>query len=107
LDANRNPIYKSGIQSSIYKLFEENYAKPPASAGILRTHEETFEPAHKVLSVNEKLRFPDSFRVSDGKPYNANRYWKEILLPNYTVSEIVTVPIIRYMREIFKHEWKK
>jgi predicted ATP-dependent endonuclease of OLD family len=97
---NLNPIYDSGIQKTVSTLCEES-----ESAGLLRTFTPTFEPAHRDSSVPIKLRLPE-YPISDGKPYNANLYWKEILATQYGASaEIERVPIIRYVKEILAHTW--
>ncbi len=104
LDEKNNPIYENGIQATIYKLFMASY-QSSSPAGILRMHNHTFEPAHKATTIDSDLKLPDNFNSSDGKPYNANRYWKEVLLPNYNKKETASVPIIKYMREIIAHKW--
>ena len=98
-DRKGNPMFESGIQKSICSLLNGN-----SSAGLLRVHNKTFEPAHKDDSVFGKLRLPE-YPECDGKPFNANKYWKDILEQNYLIKEIYTVPIIKNVKEILGYKW--
>jgi len=64
-------------------------------------HNPTFEPAHQNDEVSESLRFEE--KTNFGKPYNANLYWKTVLQLNINKTEINTVPIIRYLRQIINN----
>lgn len=96
-------IFDSGIQKSIYEQFKSDKQKVGFLSGLFNVHNETFEPAHKSDSIPKHLRMPDDYIYSDGKPYNANRYWKEILQPNITEKEIDEVPIIKFIRMIIEN----
>lgn len=100
-DQNYNPIFKTHIQGTIYNQLIEDYALGDFTPGILRVHSTTFEPAHTASSIPEKLRFKEAeYSSSDGKPFNANKYWREVLQPNLEHPDIQTVPIIQYITEI-------
>ncbi|TCP25143.1 putative ATP-dependent endonuclease of OLD family [Tenacibaculum skagerrakense] len=99
-DENGLPIFDSGIQKTIYTQFSSDYIKENYETGLFLLHRTTFEPAHQDVNVNEDLRYPDDYNVSDGKPYNANLYWKNKLQPNLDRKEILSVPIIKYIRDI-------
>jgi len=95
-DDDGNPIFSSGIQKSISDQFQSDIKN--GNTGVLRCHNETFEPAHKAETIPENLRMGTA--TSKGKPYDANIYWKEILYPNIDSDDINKVPIILYLREI-------
>lgn len=100
-DQNYNPIFTTHIQGTIYNQLIEDYALGDFIPGILRVHSTTFEPAHTDSSIPEKLRFKEAeYSSSDGKPFNANKYWREVLQPNLNDSNIQAVPIIKYISEI-------
>lgn len=99
-DEKGNSVYDSGIQRSISELFVGN-----STAGLLRVHSDTFESAHQQSSVSEDLRYPTNYVASQGKPFNANRYWKEVLAPRYEDAEIGGVPIVRFTKDISNYEW--
>jgi len=99
-DSDGNPLFDSGIQKSISEQFQLDIEN--GKVGIFRCHNETFEPAHRASTIPEPLRMPDS--SSYGKPFDANKYWKDILQPNLRSDDIAYVPIISFMREITKHE---
>jgi len=98
-DVKTNPVFTSGIQGSIYSEFLVS-----KTAGLLRVHEDTFEPAHQVGSIHETLRLPD-YKGNAGKPFCANKYWEEVLSPNYENTNIEQVPIVKYVKEILSHSW--
>lgn len=102
-DSAGNPIFTAGIQKSISEQIQSDLKD--GKAGILRCHNETFEPAHRASSIPDKLRMPDS--TSYGKPFDANKYWKDILQPNLQLDEISKVPIISFMREITGYKEKE
>ncbi len=99
-DSDGNPIFDSGIQKSISDQFHTDHGN--GKVGVLRCHDTTFEPAHRADTIPEKLRMPDS--SSSGKPFDANKYWKDILHPNLKEESIAQVPIIAILRSITNHE---
>lgn len=104
VDTEKNPILKKNIQGSIYTQLAEDYKKENYTTGLLRVHKTTFEPAHKHTSIPEKLRFiyddASLYPNKNGKPMNANLYWKNILQKNLSDPDISKVPIIKYLKEI-------
>ena len=105
LDAFGNTSFEGGIQKSIYSEHLLNCNNNPKVGGLLRTHTTTFEVAHAHADVNNALRYPDNYLVSHGKPFNANKYWLEILEPNFNEDFIDTAPIILHTKEIIKFTW--
>lgn len=97
------PVFDSGIQKSIYNQCKLDYEKENYVIGLFQLHSITFEPAHQNENIKSDLRYPDLYNVSDGKPYNANLYWKNILEPNLEIDEIKDVPIIKFIRNIINH----
>lgn len=93
----------TGIQKSIYDQFRLDYQKEDYRCGLFQINEPTFEPAHQNDNIVEILRYSNLYQSVDGKPYNANLYWKEILQPNLLKEEINQVPIIRYLKNITNH----
>ena len=94
------PIFSSGIQKSIYTQFKMDKQIEDYKSGLMQFHNETFEPAHKSTSIPKHLRLPDSYNDSDGKPFNANQYWKEVLSPNINDNDIELVPIVKFIKNI-------
>lgn len=103
-DNFNNPTFSEGIQRSIYEEHLENCNFNPRIGGLLRVHETTFEPAHQSPAVVEALRLPQYENIS-GKPLNANKYWTDIIEPNFDHENILSVPIVNYMYEILGFEW--
>ncbi|CEP35287.1 ATP-dependent endonuclease of the OLD family-like protein [Halomonas sp. R57-5] len=95
-DNTGNPRFDSGIQKSISDQFGLDLAS--GISRVLRCHETTFEPAHRDNSIPTHLRMPDG--TSQGKPGDANKYWKDVLLPNLNDPNIDSVPIISAMNAI-------
>lgn len=95
--------FQKGIQKSIYSQFRLDKQKADYNSGLFLINSPTFEPAHQNKEIPEQLRFPNSYNVSDGKPYNANRYWKDILQPNIKDLNIEKVPIISYIKLIINN----
>lgn len=95
--------FDSGIQRSIYEQFKDDKQKEEYLTGLFEVHNNTFEPAHRKEEIPEYLRMPNTYNESDGKPYNANRYWKEVLQPNILDKQIDKVPIINYIKMIVKN----
>jgi hypothetical protein len=96
-------IFDKGIQKSIYEQFNLDYTKMGYSCGLFQIHEITFEPAHKDNSIPEELKYSEDFNDSDGKPFNANLFWKNILQPNLDHKDILKVPIINFMKNIIEY----
>jgi len=105
LDTFENPSFTVSIQKSIYEEHLLNCANDPRVGGLLRIHDTTFEVAHKQEKIPALLRYPDSYLENHGKPFNANKYWSEILSPNFEDNLIDTVPIISHLKEIIKFGW--
>lgn len=102
-DSNNLPVFSSGIQGSIYDQFSSDYSIEGYSSGLFQLHKTTFEPAHQSDSVPSKLQYPSTLNISDGKPYNANEYWKTVLQPNLSDNEIEKVPIVLFTKNILQH----
>ncbi|MBL7559853.1 AAA family ATPase [Olleya sp. YSTF-M6] len=102
VDENSLPIFDSGIQKSIYEQCKTDYLRDNYQLGLFQLHSTTFEPAHQHEDLNKELKYPN-YNVSDGKPYNANLYWKDILSPNLNHKDINSVPIIKYLKNIVEH----
>lgn len=100
IDQHGLPKFNSGIQKSIYTQFKIDKEIEDYNSGLLLVHNTTFEPAHKKDEIPEELRLPNNYNDSDGKPYNANRYWKEILSKKLTTDGIDLVPIIKHSKDI-------
>ncbi|MBD3341884.1 MAG: AAA family ATPase [Candidatus Lokiarchaeota archaeon] len=100
-DGNGNPNFNANIQGSISKQFNLDKAKDIPNTGIFRVHHPTFEPAHQADEIADFLKFEE--KTPYGKPYNANLYWRDILLPHLASPEIEIVPIIKYLREIISN----
>lgn len=96
-DESGNPKFENGIQKSISNKFHEDITQNDNN-GILRYHHVTFEPAHQIEDIPDILRMPDS--TNNGKPYDANIYWKNYLQPNLSNKDINKVPIISHLKEI-------
>lgn len=95
--------FETGIQKSIYQQFKLDYEKADYSCGLFQVNKKTFEPAHQSSDIPEYLRYRQDYSTQDGKPYNANLYWKDILQPNISSDKITAVPIIKYLKNIIAH----
>ena len=95
--------FESGIQKSIYQQFKFDYEKVDYSVGLFQVNVPTFEAYHQQDSINENLKYSNSYLATDGKPYNANLYWKEVLQPNLGTEEINNVPIVQFLKNIISH----
>ena len=95
--------FDNGIQKSIYQQFNLDYKKDCYPCGLFQIHEITFEPAHKCVSIPVELKYSDDFNDSDGKPFNANLFWKNTLQPNLRHKDILKVPIIKFIKNIVAH----
>ena len=95
-DADGNPLFDSGIQKSISDQFSIDWAA--GRARKLRCHITTFEPAHRNCSIPDHLKMPKESGM--GKPFDANKYWKDVLQPNLADPKIDLVPIIATMKVI-------
>jgi putative ATP-dependent endonuclease of OLD family len=105
LDAFTNPTFTSGIQKSIYNEHNTNCTQTPRIGGLLRTHTTTFEVAHKDKDIHDLMKYPDSYVESHGKPFNANKYWREVIEPNFDKDFVDTAPIVAYIKEIIGFRW--
>ncbi len=105
LDAFGNPSFTGGIQKSIYEEHLLNCNNNPKVGGLLRIHNTTFEVAHAHENVNTILKYPNTYLASHGKPFNANKYWLEILEPNFNKDFIDTAPIISHIKAIINFTW--
>lgn len=95
--------FESGIQKSIYQQFNLDYKKDSYPCGLFQIHEITFEPAHKCASIPAELKYSEDFIDSDGKPFNANLFWKNTLQPNLAHKDILKVPIINFIKNVVEH----
>lgn len=102
IDTFGNPVFKSGIQRTIYEQIKLDSSNPDYSSGLFRVHITTFEPAHKAVSIHQDLRMPN-YTGSLGKPFYANKYWKEVLSKNLNHININQVPILKFTEEIILH----
>ncbi|MAF77267.1 MAG: ATP-dependent endonuclease, partial [Halobacteriovoraceae bacterium] len=102
-DYDNYPILNEGIQKSIYTLIRVHKDKDKESVGKFFVNFPTFEPAHNEKNIPNHLRFnPNSYLSSDGKPFNANLYWKNVLSPNLLDEDILKVPILNFIDDILK-----
>lgn len=88
-----NPEFTSGIQLSIYNQYKEDFAS--GKSRYFFVFDRTFEPCHE--SLDEPIKYVKD--LSQGKPFNADAYWKKILLQKGTLF-FEQVPIIKYMNKI-------
>lgn len=93
---NDNPTFTAGIQKSIYDQFTTD-----KTAGVAKkffVFDNTFETPHKALADPFKYSGNDG----DGKPFNANAYWNQILgaKTNANEGDFNNVPIVNYLRKI-------
>lgn len=95
--------FESGIQKSIYQQLKLDHANENYSCGLFQVNVPTFEPSHQNETICKKLRYSSDYILADGKPFNANLYWKNILQPNLGTDEIGQVPIIKFLENIVKH----
>jgi predicted ATP-dependent endonuclease of OLD family len=106
VDKFGNHSFDGGIQKTIYTEHYSSCKGIPRVGGLFRTHSTTFEAAHKDKDVSVQLRYPD-YQESHGKPFNANKYWLEVLEPHFDHEDINTVPIMLYIKEIVEFSWDK
>lgn len=95
--------FETGIQKSIYQQLKLDYEKVDYSVGLFQVNVPTFEPSHQQESINDQLRYSNDYLATDGKPYNANLYWKDVLQPNLGTEEINNVPIVKFLKNIMNH----
>jgi len=95
--------FESGIQMAIYQQIKSDYKKENYKSGLLQVNIPTFEPFHQNDNILQHLRYKEAYTKANGKPYNANLYWKEILQPNLNTKEISQVPIIKFLENIATH----
>lgn len=103
LDSHGLIPFESGIQKSIYLQLKMDYEKMDYSVGLFQVNVPTFEPSHQQESIKDTLRYRSDYLATDGKPYNANLYWKDVLQPNLCEEEINNVPIIKFLKNIVNH----
>jgi len=97
-DKEQNPYFSTHIQKSISEQFVID--KHEGISGLMRAHHTTFEPAHQDEQIPEVLRYKEQ---AQGKPLNANLYWKNILQPNRGHADFDKVPFMKYLREIINY----
>ncbi|MEZ4854304.1 ATP-dependent endonuclease [Flavobacterium sp.] len=95
--------FETGIQKSIYQQLKSDYEKVDYSVGLFHVNVPTFEPSHQQESIKDNLKYSNNYLASDGKPYNENLYWKDVLKPNLNSEEINTVPIVKFLKNIVDH----
>lgn len=100
-----NPSFTAGIQKTIYDEHLLNCLNVPRLGGLLKVHVTTFEVAHRSDEVNELVKYPVDYKESNGKPFNANKYWIEVLEPNFHEGFIDTAPIIGHLKKILGFKW--
>lgn len=105
LDEFGSPTFSGGVQKSIYEEHLQNCHNNPRVGGVLRIHDSTFEIAHKHESISDLVKLPNDYPERNGKPFNANKYWREILEPNFNDDVINSVPIVCHLKEIISFEW--
>ncbi len=88
-----NPEFTSAIQKSIAEQFKDD--KTNSQAKNFFVFPMTFEPCHSELGEPFKFE-PDN---TQGKPYNADLYWKKIVR-NKAEEEFNNIPIISYIKRI-------
>lgn len=91
-----NPTFTGGVQKSIYDQFIVD--KTTDLAKNFLVFDNTFETPHSALADPFKY----SGNVSDGKPFNANAYWNQMLGAKTAANEadFNAVPIVNYLRKI-------
>lgn len=95
-------IFTNGIQKSIYEQYKKDHQKEGYVVGRFQYNYPTFEPAHQLEEIPEILRYPNNYTVSNGKPYNANLYWKNVLYPNMEHNEFYKIPIMKFLKNILE-----
>ena len=93
---SENPIFTGGIQKSILDQFTTD--KEAGAAKHFFVFDNTFETPHADLEDPFKY----AGNVSDGKPFNANAYWNQLLAAKAEGNEdgFNAVPIVNYLRKI-------
>lgn len=93
---SRSPVFTGGIQKSIYDQFVSD--KGAGTAKNFFVFDNTFETPHKVLADPFKYSGGDS----DGKPFNANAYWNQIVSAktDSNMDDFVSIPIVNYLQII-------
>lgn len=95
-------IFPDRIQKSIADQYEIDKEIPDYQVGEMCIHQTTFEPAHENIA-REQLKFTYQSQVGTyGKPYAANLYWQEKLLPAIQTNDpdLGSVPIISHIKKI-------
>lgn len=93
---SENPMFTGGIQKSILDQFTTD--KEAGGAKHFFVFDNTFETPHAGLEDPFKY----AGNVSDGKPFNANAYWNQLLAAKAEGNEdgFNAVPIVNYLRKI-------
>ncbi|AZA84427.1 ATP-dependent endonuclease [Chryseobacterium lactis] len=102
MDENNFIQFESGIQMTIYQQIKADYKKENYKCGLFQVNIPTFEPFHQNEDILQNLRYKE-YTKTNGKPFNANLYWKEVLQPNLNIKEINEVPIIKFLGNILSH----
>lgn len=90
------PLFTGGVQKSIFDQFREDQSADIAKHFFV--FDDTFETPHSALEDPFKY----SGNVSDGKPFNANAYWNQLVAARAggNEAEFNLVPIVNYLRKI-------
>ena len=93
---SESPTFTGGIQKSIYDQFVADKANNISKSFYV--FDNTFETPHKSLADPFKY----SGDVVDGKPYNANAYWNQIIEARLPENEddFNKIPIVNYLNKI-------
>jgi predicted ATP-dependent endonuclease of OLD family len=94
-EKTEEPSFTSHVQKTIGDLYIQH--KVDGFAKKFFVFAENFEKCHQRLSGN--FRF-DTSNASEGKPYMADRYWKQIRQHN-TDPGYNQIPVIKYFEAIF------
>lgn len=93
---SENPTFTGGVQKSILDQFTTD--KDANTARHFFVFDDTFETPHAGLEDPFKY----AGNISDGKPFNANAYWNQLLTAKSEGDEdgFNEVPIVSYLRKI-------
>lgn len=93
---SENPTFTGGVQKSILDQFTAD--KDANTARHFFVFDDTFETPHAGLEDPFKY----AGNISDGKPFNANAYWNQLLTAKSEGDEdgFNEVPIVSYLRKI-------
>ncbi|MDP2946642.1 MAG: AAA family ATPase [Nanoarchaeota archaeon] len=106
IDGYGAPVFDKEIQGSIYEQFHKDSPNSRKCAGTMHVHCKNFESAHDSVDIPECWRFGKAgCKDSDGKPFNANQYWRKVLEIDYDKLGIEKVPIINAAKKIIDFSW--